>query len=487
MASPVAAAFSTLNEATRTVWKRAIPRGPLEPTLIDFISPAGGLSDLGCILAPPAPELPGGIIPYELPRYANWGRPLQFDIVLQSCLFITTRDVCAVLDAVASNAFVEASLVPLDYMCGDVLPLEACFEACAGRNCVAITIAFPPVPPSSVKWGVSLRHIIVGGVQLLPKSGVDVIPLFCGMSAPLQLTWEDGSPRTFNTLTAPAISTDGTLFLPLHDSPTVRVFGPDGERLKDISCSDVGLSRWASVSAFDAATSTLFIADWINAPSTKLVALDASAGTLRWASNPGALDRCRGIAVLEGPRLVVASSHEKQKLCVFRIADGELIASVPCGSLGGRPECLAAVPGSATLFASLGGSVQMLEWTGGTLHLLKCIAPPVTSTFSNSDRPLAVFAATGDWPASVIVGKESGSSLDAFSVVDGSLLCSHTLEAGSSIKGLAADPAGHALAICDANTQAMVRVLPWPLPGVHLLKPMRGPVDVSSASVAAMP
>jgi hypothetical protein len=54
------------------------------------------------------------------------------------------------------------------------------------------------------------------------------------------------------------------------------------------------------------------------------------------------------------------------------------------------------------------------------------------------------------------------------SLPDRRLVHTHTLE-GMVVTGLAADPSGTALAVCDAASKA-IHVLPWPLPGMPPLQ-----------------
>jgi hypothetical protein len=51
------------------------------------------------------------------------------------------------------------------------------------------------------------------------------------------------------------------------------------------------------------------------------------------------------------------------------------------------------------------------------------------------------------------------------SLPDRRLVHTHELK-GMGVMGLAADPSGTALAVCDAASKA-IHVLPWPLPGME--------------------
>ncbi len=67
----------------------------------------------------------------------------------------------------------------------------------------------------------------------------------------------------------------------------------------------------------------------------------------------------------------------------------------------------------------------------------------------------------------LIVGTAGSPDLQLISLPDRRLVHTHTLE-GMKVTGLAADPSGTALAVCDGLSKA-VHVLPWPLPGMPAL------------------
>jgi hypothetical protein len=66
------------------------------------------------------------------------------------------------------------------------------------------------------------------------------------------------------------------------------------------------------------------------------------------------------------------------------------------------------------------------------------------------------------------VGTFREPTLLVLSLPDRRLVYTHTLE-GMEVSGLAADPSGTALAVCDTASKA-IHVLPWPLPGMPPLQ-----------------
>ncbi len=87
---------------------------------------------------------------------------------------------------------------------------------------------------------------------------------------------------------------------------------------------------------------------------------------------------------------------------------------------------------------------------------------------TNNYRPLAMIPPSPGLRTSyLIVGTYGSPTLNILSLPDRRLVHTHTLE-GMQITGLAADPSGIALAVCDFRSKA-VHVLPWPLPGMPAL------------------
>ena len=80
-------------------------------------------------------------------------------------------------------------------------------------------------------------------------------------------------------------------------------------------------------------------------------------------------------------------------------------------------------------------------------------------------RPLAVVPpAPGQRTSYLVVGTQDFPTQRVLSLPDRRLVHTHKLE-GMMVVGLAADPSGTALAVCD-NASNAIHVLPWPLPGM---------------------
>jgi hypothetical protein len=275
------------------------------------------------------------------------------------------------------------------------------------------------------------------------------------MLAPLRL---EGAVN--DGISCPVISGDGTLYVPRYGYPDVLVFSADGTPLISLPVASLGLSTGTRVAALDEATASLLLADR-NFDSSKLVALYAVSRSVRWSAGLGR--NCWGIAVLPAQGLVVASVYAANKLRVHRLADGALTSTT---NTADYPSFVVADPATATLYVSTGDQVTAFRWNGSAL-----VSEGRVEAACDSDdiRPLAVVPpAPGQHTSYLVVGTCGTPTLLVLSLPDRRLVHTHTLE-GMQVMGLAADPSGTALAVCDYKSNA-VHVLPWPLPGMPPLQ-----------------
>jgi hypothetical protein len=241
----------------------------------------------------------------------------------------------------------------------------------------------------------------------------------------------------------------------------VLVFSADGTPLPPLSVASLRLSKYTSEVAFDVHTSTLLLSD-ANDENSKLVAVDVVSRAVRWSTGLGV--SCWGIAVLpvqlEG--LVVASVSDSNMLLVHRLDDGALVATAHADC----PSFIAVDPSTATLYVSTNSIVTAFHWNGSAL-----VSEGVVEAAGDTDdiRPFAMVPpAPGQRTSYLVVGTYPTPTLLILSLPDRCLVHTHKLE-GMEVVGLAADPSGTALAVCDRASQA-IQVLPWPLPGMPPLQ-----------------
>jgi hypothetical protein len=195
------------------------------------------------------------------------------------------------------------------------------------------------------------------------------------------------------------------------------------------------------------------------------VAVDAASRAIRWSTALGC--DCYGIAVLPAQVVLVVSDWDHNKLHVHRLSDGVRVASTEAT----KASFVAADPASGTVYACTGGHTSCVvsafrRWDGAAL-----VAEGVVKAAGNAEysRPLAVMPPTpGRHISYLVVGTLGRPTLRVLSLPDRRLVHTHTLE-GMKVMGLATDPSGTALAVCDAASKA-IHVLPWPLPGTPPLQ-----------------
>jgi hypothetical protein len=264
-------------------------------------------------------------------------------------------------------------------------------------------------------------------------------------------------------VSTPAITRQGTLCAPRFGSHDVVVVAADGTLLPSLPLAALGLSPYTRCAAFVETTCALLLAD-ANGASSKLVAVDAASRALRWSASLN--DGCWGIAVLPAQGVVILSDGSNSKLCVHRLSDGVRVASANAVFAS----YFTADPASGTVYASIGARpsrvVSAFRWDGAAL-----VAEGVVEAAGNIStwRPLAVMPPTpGLHTSYLVVGTRDKPTLRVLSLSDRRLVHTHTLE-GMEVTGLAADPSGAALAVCDRASKA-IHVLPWPLPGMPPLQ-----------------
>jgi hypothetical protein len=216
--------------------------------------------------------------------------------------------------------------------------------------------------------------------------------------------------------------------------------------------------------AFVEATGTLLLAD-CNDDSSKLVAVDAASRAVRWSA--ALADGCSGVAVLSAQGVIAVTSYSRHgTLHVHRLSDGVCAASAEAD----HATYVASDPAAGAVYASTWASpfyvVSAFRWDGAALLADGVVEAAGTD---DDDRPLAVMPPTpGRHTSYLVAGTFGKPTLRVLSLPDRCLVHTHTLK-GMELTGLAADPSGTALAVCDRASKA-IHVLPWPLPGMPPLQ-----------------
>jgi hypothetical protein len=279
-----------------------------------------------------------------------------------------------------------------------------------------------------------------------------------GMIAPLRLEAHCGYYMT------PAITYDGTLYCPRNND--VCVFSMSGLPLPSIKQTFLGLSGCTWAAAFDYASDTLLLAyrTSISDKNSQLVALDENHKTMRWiVPLEGS---CVSIAVLSEQSLVVVGDFTNKELIVIRLTDGGVV----CRTAFDR-SVFSMATYKNTVFVSGILSVAAFHWDGSALV-------SEGEVIARDEFWSALFVAVmppapGQRCSYLVAGTRNNRqpSLRVFLLPDLRLIHTHALSLveGVNMAGLATDPSGTALAVCDKGSQ-IVRVLVWPLPGMPPLQ-----------------
>jgi hypothetical protein len=105
------------------------------------------------------------------------------------------------------------------------------------------------------------------------------------------------------------------------------------------------------------------------------------------------------------------------------------------------------------------------RWSGAALVSRGTVE---SAGWSHSHRPLAVMQpGPRTKRAYLVVGTHSSAELMVIALPELTLVHLHVLDGGIRVAGLAGDPSGSALVVCDFLSPH-VHVLPWPLEGMSL-------------------
>ena len=209
------------------------------------------------------------------------------------------------------------------------------------------------------------------------------------------------------------------------------------------------------------------MADWCE--SSRLVAVDATTHAVRWVTDAGALGLCLGVAVSTAKGVVVANDWDARSLLVHRLTDGLRLHSIAAPRIGSY---MATDPVTEAMYSGgfCDGICSVLSWRWAADGSgLQCDGPVAAAGTAVVSRPLAVMPpAPGKLTSYLIVGVRDAHQLRVLSLPGLALVHEHTLK-GMHVVGLAADPWGGALAVCDAASRT-AHVLAWPLPGMPPLE-----------------
>jgi hypothetical protein len=473
---------------------RRLPTAPIEPADI-FISPpdeastaaGGGALNAGCVVHAPRGVRAADVTAAGLASRVGLGRPLCFSLQLSDAHpSHAAADLAVSLAALAAHVNVVALLLAVE---GDGLPRSSPASASFSQlltmtarpdpahRRVVVSLELPlarPVIDGSVKLAVEIHSISVANerVAVDPSStafsrgssgggegsGAGFTPLcievYSGIVPPFTT-----APRTADSSnTTIAVTAQGVLYVPVDSQEEMTVWDPRGCALPPLAVSRFGFQHVRTV-AFCDATDTLFVTN-----TATLVAASAAADYAVLWSVP--VRRCIGLTVLPAEGLVIAGSYQGS-IVAHRVSDGCVV-----GAAEGATDTVfvAADTSCACIYVSSQTRVAAYSWHGSSGGFGPREEVDAAGD-THDNRPLAVMpAAPGKRNSYLVVGTSNRPELKILSLPDRRLFCTVNLQDALGLDtvkvlGLAADPGGCALAMCDEEATA-VRVVPWPLPGM---------------------
>lgn len=445
---------------------RLLPTVVVSPSLVRLLADAGpvvsSIESFGRMLSPVTVK-PVDLHLERVPCGVRSGDSLCLRLTWGTRITMQpAEELEASLGRLVETTNVEASV------CGPLVELESLQSTCvadAAQHCLLVSFEIPGSSPCGSSVYVNAVRIAGQPFVGFPR----IIPVFRGVIAPLRLARFSAS-SIYST--APCITPAGRLYCPSVGEREVMVFDADGAQLPGVPVSSIGLSRSTRWSAYaHADTPSLLLSDYTGSGDSRLVAVDPSTYAVRWKSAEP-VQNCSGIAALPVHGVVIVNSVNC--LSAHRLFDGRCVGQL---AVPGLDSYVAADPTTGTIFASVnssGGSV----WKG--VHAWSCVSDSTGMQITAvgqvllaggrpSMRVLAVMPpAPGKRDSHLIVGTTRSSELLVLSQPGFALVHTHALQ-GLRVLGLAADPWGSALAVCDDTTQA-VHVLAWPLPGMSPLE-----------------
>ena len=446
----------------------SLPFDCVETTSVDVKFDASNRVHLdGDVVVAPRVIAADQVFVRKLPQRARPGTAFYFELVFRDTNPSTWST--QLVSSLALHAHVDVVLHAASASNATLIPLVATFtplrspasslspDASFG---VTVCIAIPDQgQEEQEQWQeqepldrrLSINRITIAGQSLQNQADVTFPVSFRirqGMFAPQTI------PATQSMMwTTPAIALDATLYVATWKSPIVSCFTGDGVALEPLLLSSVGLSPLCTNAALDASSNTLLLAD-----CSKLVAINTSSRTTLWQHACNIF----GVTVLRHGIVLVSSS---QQVTALRLCDGAFLSRTEL--LG----CAHITSDAATAivyitirgpYPSVQHSISAYKWDAEH-NALVFVAHVTTFTEPLSFRATTVVHVPRH-SRSFLVGTYNTNTLHVFSLPDHQLIhvYSHT---NIIMRGLAADPLGTAIAVCDGASDT-VQVLPWPLPGM---------------------
>lgn len=458
---------SLLNELEAQL--QLLPTFVLEPPLVglrvDIPASLSIVGSLGNVIAPLA-AAPSDLRWDDIPRRALPGGAMRCRLSLSDRhASHSTEEVGLSLGLLAGATRVEATLQGRDAI---PLLLHTTLTPYAALRCLIVSIE---IPSSLVEKALSIRFTVAG--QSAVKYPLR-IPVRQGITAPLvvKTAFLDDDSRI-------CISSAGDLYCVSYEGDKVLVFDSDGTPHRSISSEELDsrLSDICSVAFVNGKEPCLFLAD----VDSKVVAVDPMMRTVRWqwtcdTANKSGHGLAQAMATIECLGVMMVACNDS--LHALRLSDGGLLRRLPTPGLG-HSLASHAVSSAVTLFGTVRseGDLRLRMYA---VHAWTCATDGVSLRITQTgplagvkpryaELSLAVMPpAANKMNSHLIIATAVELCIYRLNLPDLTLVHTHKLK-GMQVAGLAADPWGEALAVCDDDADS-IHVLAWPLPGMPTLE-----------------
>ena len=383
-------------------------------------------------------------------------------------------------------------------------------------RCVQVSVSVPRRSNGVCVHGAWLDGVPIAVSSSLSSSWPVVIPLgIGGLRAPLSLR---SGPTTTARLIGPCVTDRGELLVPAPASGLILVWASDGKILPPLC----GVTGMPCAVAVDSLSHAVIVADGSDLASLssagrrrelesdrRLLAFSAPvSSSLRrlWAAGVGASSAgLVAVGVLARRRVVLTAAFRSNSVRAYDADSGERLSAsslqsphaiacwdgsgsedeemvfVACATGGGAgsahgvvacvwtdgPPRLVQIGQLAAAGVTLGRralAVVPATCRGGCAHLVVSSAPSDTGGLGSV---LAIFELSARRRTGVPMATTRSTSGSTWAADLTALRCVHTqVIPGVECAGLAADPSGEALVVCDSAGGGGIIVLPWPLPGM---------------------
>ena len=454
----------------------ALPTSPIEPDYISFASSdvAAMLSAISKLCAIHAPRRVDArdVFVRGIPKYATCGRTVEvtfefadnYPLAYGGPPEATEAAVASLASGLQVTAVVTAPATGWASRAAHSAQVTITQEPAS--ECVSATTY---VPANSALSKVELTARVRGEDVLgFPTSLTVVNDL-----APQRI--DDAAVEGY--FISPSVSAVGEIYVPNGVSGKVLVLASSVLR-RELRTEPWGLQGRPCATCFDDSSNTLFVAD----TSGIVVAVDGSTGALRWSSQQHR-DRCYGLSVAHGQRVLIAVSYSKAIVSLLRLSDGAGVFHHRAASASSRL--------SSVQFDSATSMIYAADETNSLLRLDLRNSRVLDATFDHRvpyhvsfDVVVLVPPPRRSRATFLLLAKYNADFAVVVSLPSLDIVHEHRFR-GMHVVGLTADPRGTAIVVCDGASGA-AHVFPWPLPGMPTLESFRLGRDAAPSIFASM-